>query len=215
MAGSTGRATRRDSLENRERILDAAEQVFAERGVNAPLLTIIRKVGIGNGTFYRHFADADELVLALYDRILDRLDEVAGRCEAAATGWDAVLEYVDGVARSMIQRPSAAAVMRRAREIRPDDDRGEKYREPMRRHLAAAQREGRVRSDLAATDLAAIPIVLASWISQFPPEAQATFYPRARALLLAGITHLDDEPLPGPAVDADLYRDIRHGVTRS
>lgn len=212
MAGSAGRAPRRDAVENRERILDAAEQVFAERGVHAPLLTIIRKLGIGNGTFYRHFADADELVLALYGRMEERLDEVARRCEDADDGWGAMLEYIDGVAWEMIHRPSSTAVMRRARELRPDEDPGHKYREPLRRMLAHAQSEGRVRPDVVPTDLAGVPIVLASWMAQFPPEMQASFYPRARALLLAGFTNLADESLPGPAIGADLFRDLRHGA---
>ena len=50
------RPARADALQNRERILAVA---LAELTVSAdvPLSAIARKAGVGQGTFYRHWAD--------------------------------------------------------------------------------------------------------------------------------------------------------------
>ena len=55
----------RDARANRERLLDAAGEVFAEQGVVAPMSVVAHRAGVGVGTLYRHFADRDALVLGL------------------------------------------------------------------------------------------------------------------------------------------------------
>ena len=49
------RPARRDSVRNRERLVVAAREVFAERGFGATLDDIARYAGLGTGTAYRHF----------------------------------------------------------------------------------------------------------------------------------------------------------------
>ncbi len=73
---------RADAVRNREKLLDAALDVFAECGTGASLEAIAKRAGVGIGTLYRHFPTRDELVEAAYRA------EVAHLCEAA----DALLE---------------------------------------------------------------------------------------------------------------------------
>ncbi|HKD97051.1 MAG TPA: helix-turn-helix domain-containing protein, partial [Micromonosporaceae bacterium] len=49
----SGRPLRRDAARNRERILAAAEEVFAERGLEVSLDDVARHAGVGVGTVYR------------------------------------------------------------------------------------------------------------------------------------------------------------------
>lgn len=59
---------RADAARNRERILRAAEQLFAERGVGAVTMDeIAAAAGVGKGTLYRRFGDRSGLALALLD----------------------------------------------------------------------------------------------------------------------------------------------------
>lgn len=59
-----------DALETRERILDAAIDVFDRRGVSRPSLTEIAELaGVTRGAVYGHFQNKADLFSALADRI--------------------------------------------------------------------------------------------------------------------------------------------------
>jgi AcrR family transcriptional regulator len=57
------------SPDKRNAILDAATQVFAERGLGAPTSAISAVAGIAEGTLFTYFKTKDELVNALYREI--------------------------------------------------------------------------------------------------------------------------------------------------
>jgi AcrR family transcriptional regulator len=59
---------RADARRNRERILDGARAVFAERGRDAQMDDVARAAGVGVGTVYRHFPDKEALMAELIRR---------------------------------------------------------------------------------------------------------------------------------------------------
>jgi AcrR family transcriptional regulator len=77
------RPMRADAVENRRRILEAAEEVFAAQGVSAPIDAVADRAGVGVGTLYRHFATKEALFEAI---VVTRLQELA---EAATGAGDA------------------------------------------------------------------------------------------------------------------------------
>ena len=60
-APTTARPLRADARRNREAIIEAAREVFAERGEMAQMDDIARAAGVGVGTVYRHFPTKDAL----------------------------------------------------------------------------------------------------------------------------------------------------------
>ena len=68
---------RADAQRNRERILDAAEQVFAQRGAAASTEEVARVAGVAIGTVFRHFPAKHDLLVAILKRLLARLAEDA------------------------------------------------------------------------------------------------------------------------------------------
>ena len=57
---------RADAPRNREKLLAAAVELFAERGTEGSLEEVAKRAGVGIGTLYRHFPTRDALVEAAY-----------------------------------------------------------------------------------------------------------------------------------------------------
>jgi len=72
----------------RERILDAALELFVDRGVAGTSISDIeRAVGLaaGTGSFYRHFRSKEDVLVASFERGVLRLVEETAAARAAAT----------------------------------------------------------------------------------------------------------------------------------
>ena len=64
----------------RERMLDAATEVFGQRGYEATrVVDINTKAGVSHGLFYRHFKDKAEILVAVLDRMNAQLRHTSGR----------------------------------------------------------------------------------------------------------------------------------------
>lgn len=72
------RPLRVDAQRNRDKLLAAATEAFAEEGKDVALETIAARAGVGIGTLYRHFPNRDALIVAAYQHEVDEL------CAAAA-----------------------------------------------------------------------------------------------------------------------------------
>ncbi|WP_118180998.1 TetR family transcriptional regulator [Paraburkholderia phosphatilytica] len=71
------RRTKEEALETRNSILDAAEQVFFEKGVSrTSLADIAQAAGVTRGAIYWHFENKGDLFTAMFDRVLLPLDEM-------------------------------------------------------------------------------------------------------------------------------------------
>lgn len=71
------RAVRADALRNVERVRQAAAEVFAEQGVDAPVRTVAARAGVGVGTLYRHFPTRVDLVVAVFRDAVDACADAA------------------------------------------------------------------------------------------------------------------------------------------
>lgn len=71
-----GRAERADKARNRARIMSAASEAFAERGVDTQMDEVAARAGLGVGTLYRHFATKEALMVALVARKFEQILEV-------------------------------------------------------------------------------------------------------------------------------------------
>src|SRR3954465_1779085 len=77
---------RAPALRNRRRILDAAAEAFAERGLEVGVAEIARRAGVGAGTIFRRFATKEDLISAIVEM---RVQEVLSVAEEAAADDDA------------------------------------------------------------------------------------------------------------------------------
>jgi AcrR family transcriptional regulator len=64
---------RADAQRNLERVLDAAAELFAERGCDVSVDEIARKAGVGHATVFRRFPNKDALISAVVSKQIDEL----------------------------------------------------------------------------------------------------------------------------------------------
>ena len=95
----TRRPRQARSIASMERMLDAAESLFAAGGAQAVTVeAVVREAGTSVGAFYARFEDRAGLLVAMHDRFLDRMGAVAAAAVAASvqqsTLEGAVAEFV-------------------------------------------------------------------------------------------------------------------------
>jgi AcrR family transcriptional regulator len=130
-------ATQARSRETVERLLDAAEHVLEERGLEATsVAAVAEQAGMSVGIVYKRFPDKDALLRAVYERFFVR----SGESNAAALSSDAwtgqsaetiVDRLVAGMVHGYLQRPGLLRSLLLFAETHGDTtfrDRAEKLR---------------------------------------------------------------------------------------
>lgn len=223
-----GRPLRADAERNRRRILVAAAEVFARRGLDAGLDEIARHAGVGVGTVYRRFPDKAQLITALFDSRVEALLEVAQEGLAMPVAWDGLQHFlVRSIEMQQADRglkellfgegcPPAALEAAGSAFSRQLADLIPIVQELMNRAKAA----GDLRPDVSATDLAMIQFMLHS-AGSFTATLRPELWRRQLGLLLDGLRTRRDEPTPLPLVPLRLSELDRlcsqrhHGEPRS
>lgn len=95
MSDSTERTPRKDVARNRQRLLDAAKAVFAERGLEATLDDIARHAGVGAGTAYRHFGSRNEIVRAIFSDVAGTFIADAEAALDVDDPWTGLRDFIE------------------------------------------------------------------------------------------------------------------------
>jgi AcrR family transcriptional regulator len=99
-AGPSGcRPMRADAVKNRQRILEAAEEIFASEGVSVPIDTVAERACVGVGTLYRHFPTKEALFEAIVMARLEYLLEAAKASAGADEPGPALFSFLGEFAR--------------------------------------------------------------------------------------------------------------------
>ena len=95
------------------KLLDAAEELFGEHGVDSTSVAdIAEHAGCSIGAVYHHFSDKKAVLYALFDRIAEEYDATAraatdpARWEGATIG-DLILGYIEVSIGTIADRPSS------------------------------------------------------------------------------------------------------------
>src|SRR5205085_5125615 len=122
-SGST--RMRADARRNREQIVAAAREIFAERGLEVPMEEIARRAEVGVGTLYRRFPDRVALIEAVaidaMRQVLELMPtEQERQADPGRALWDflhRLVEHRFGLLQSALL-PRIAEAIRKSRELR-------------------------------------------------------------------------------------------------
>jgi AcrR family transcriptional regulator len=209
---------RKDAWLNRQRILDAAKEVFAEQGLDAPLVEITRRAGVGDGTFYRRFPTRADLHAALQTEAQDVILRLGEQALLIEDGWTALSSYLERSCEfvaanraigELMVLPNSDPAARKAR-----DRQGETA---LRELIDRAQRQGSLHPDVTLGDLSTIItalLVLIPASAGVAPQA----WRRQLAFALNGLRPHDSLALPAiPPITSQQHDEIvnrlflRHG----
>ncbi|MEV6347628.1 TetR/AcrR family transcriptional regulator [Actinoplanes sp. NPDC051851] len=203
MSTPARRAPRSDALRNRERVLTAAEQVFAARGLDASLEEVAAAAGVGVGTVYRRFPSKAALLEAVFERGIDLGVELLTECRELPTGWAALTEYLR---RSLLEQSGDRGLhefLYLAEAAGLHFDRLRTRVEPLLTAIVEqAKSEGALRPDFRATDIPPL-ILMLSRLSHTDRVLGPPLAHRYLELLLKGLAPSPD-PVPiTPPIDDD------------
>ena len=179
---------RKDAQRNREKLLAAAVELFAERGTEGSLEEVAKRAGVGIGTLYRHFPTRDALVEAAYRNEVAQLRAAADELLAELPPDQALEAWV----RRFVEYGTAKRGMRDA--LQSIAGAGSDLFAETRGHvteavavlLAAGAEAGTLRSDVEAEDV--LRAMGAIWMvadgEDFPEQAM-----RILRLVLDGLRY--------------------------
>lgn len=88
------RPKRADAQRKMNALVQAALEVFAESGVDAPVREVAERAGVGLGTVYRHFPQRSDLIVAVYRSQVDDCAEAAANLASLHEPFEALARWM-------------------------------------------------------------------------------------------------------------------------
>ena len=203
VAARKPRRLRADAARNRQRLIDAAAEVFAARGLDATLDDIARHAGVNVATAYRHFANKHELAREFLRQCVDRAVAVAEEAAAEPDPWLGLTQFLERSLEMIASNRALVDVLKREYGAEQFDELLQRTILPLDKLLARGQQAGVIRGDVGATDFPAIMEMLSAATGLGLPGLPHRYI----GLILAGLRPGQD-PLPGQAPSEDLLRQV-------
>jgi AcrR family transcriptional regulator len=158
MSSTEPKPQRADAVRNRERIVNAARELFAECGQATQMDDVARRAQVGVGTVYRHFPTKTALHGELMAAKFRHHAEVARRWASEPDGWTAF----EGFLRETFAAMATDASLRQRVTWSEDGDAvalAEREREALSdvvgEIIERAQAQGRMKPDFGTQDMPA------------------------------------------------------------
>lgn len=182
--GSGGAERRSDARRNRDRILQAARELFGDSAA-VPMYEVARRAGVGQATLYRHFPDRHALI--------DTISEIefAGLAELAAQQADrpdGVVVLLGDLTERMARLRGLAEVIRTESTDGTHANRRDEIGALLGGPLATGQAAGVIRADLDLDDIfRMIHMIEGAVLGERDPTRRAVTADRAQELLIDGL----------------------------
>lgn len=198
---------RTDAERNRTRILAAARQVFAERGLEASMNAIAKRAGVGIATLYRRFPCRERLIAQVF---AERMEAYARAIETALADpdpWHGFCWYVEEVCAMQAADRGFGDVLTLSLPTSKafEATRAEAYR-AFDELVTRAQATGRLRPDFTHQDMVLVLMANAGVLNATGDAAPDAWRRLVGYLLDAFDATPGAVPLPPAPSNIALYR---------
>jgi AcrR family transcriptional regulator len=197
------RPLRRDAELNRQRIIEAAREVYAERGLTATFDDIAHRAGVGIGTVYRRFPTKEALLEVALEERLEQHALAAEAALRAPTAWEGLTTFLRETAemhaadRGLRDVALGAEIgLRHLARIR------DRVVPTMTRLIERAQAEGSLRPDVTVEDMP-VGMMMVSEVAHHSDTIRPGIYLRYLQLLLDGLRRAPGGGDLGPPMTPD------------
>lgn len=178
---------RKDAERNRRRIIEAARELCATRGLEATLNEVAHHAGLGVGTVYRRFPTKEALFEAIF---LDGIDQLVTLAEAALEAEDS-WEGFTGFVWAMCELTATDRGLREIAFSRTHCgnrvDAGRTQLEPrISKLVERAKRDGYLRPELSSTDMPLCGLMTGA-VSEYAADVAPDLWRRYVSILLQGM----------------------------
>lgn len=199
-------ALRADAERNRQRLIAAAREVFADRGLDVPIEDIARHAGVGVATLYRRFPCRADLIAGAFEAKMTAHADAVGRALADPDPWAGFCGYVERVCAMQAEDRGFADVLTMTF---PTDRRFEAERDRSFHGLveliSRARAAGRLRADFVPEDIVMLLMANAGVIMGTGDAAPGTWR-RLVAYMIQAFSAHGASPLPPPPEPTEIYR---------
>ncbi|MGC2941279.1 MULTISPECIES: TetR/AcrR family transcriptional regulator [unclassified Brevibacterium] len=193
---------RADAAQNRTRIVAAARQLFADRGLDAPMTAIARRAGVGAATLFRRFPDRRSLIDEVFSTQITHCESVLDDAAADPDPWHGFCTFVEELGRMQVEdRGFTEAFITTITEDSGVNEKSNHAEATFAKLVCQAQEAGRLRRDFDPSDLLLI-FFANSGVSAAPPEHAHDLSRRLIAYLLQSFDtkgHGKRQQLPRPS----------------
>jgi AcrR family transcriptional regulator len=203
--GRPRRGRQAEAQRNDRRVLDAAREVFAEYGADAPVSAVAERAGVGMGSLYRRYGSKADLLRHLCTLAMEQAIEAAEAGLAAEDAWSGLAGYVracvgfgsgalGALAGTIESTPRMWEISRRGRRVLDE-------------LVTRARQQGGLRADVTALDIAWLIELFGRQGPHWPGTADSRVRDRLLAIALAGLRAdaAGAEPLPVPPPSQASY----------
>jgi AcrR family transcriptional regulator len=203
-------ALRVDAERNRQRLIAAAREMFAERGLDVPMEDIARHAGVGVATLYRRFPTRADLIAGAFEAKMAAYADAGTQALAHPDPWAGFCAYIEQVCAMQADDRGFATVLCMTfpadKQFEAERDRAyDNFLELVRR----AQAAGRLRADFVAEDLAILLMANAGVVAG-TADAAPDAWRRFAAYMIQAFSARSAAPLPEPPTHTAMHRALLH-----
>lgn len=185
MASPAQEARRQDARRNRQVILAAARELFAE-SADVPMCEVARRAGVGQATLYRNFPERSALAAELLAEQIERTDELARQHDGDPDAFFVLLRHV---AEEIARFHTISELARQGcGECRAMQERRRRLAESFRIPLQQAKAAGTLRRELTVEDVFLVMRMVRGAVEEADgAAARAAAASRALGVVLDGL----------------------------
>lgn len=187
---------RADAERNRRRILDAARELFAERGLGVTLNDIAHHAGVGVGTVYRRFPDKQKLIEDLFEQQLENLADLMKEAVADPDPWHGLTGFMVGALELQASDRGFKEIALGSEQTRSHGAQLRARMQPMALQLIErARQQGQLRADFVPQDIPITQLMIGTVIDA-ARDVEPELWRRYLEIYLQGIRAHPSEPAP-------------------